>query len=87
MKKKVIKLIIILILIGIVVYFNAFKPAKIYEKTANINIIDYKIEGEDSDEEILDYIRKQDVTVYYETKFNGVKSEKISLKDASIRQN
>lgn len=200
MKKKVIKLIIILILIiGIVVYFNAFKPAKIYEKTANINIIDYKIEGEDSDEEyyrepfdnliseyngedydgfindeklvrtnselpsdkdkdyksiyvslkiknrsifllnninamiakndkdsrilytsgcvmtqqvkplktndkvdimvvemytgdmtdeeILDYIRKQDITVYYETKFNGVKSEKISLKDASIRQN
>ena len=192
MKKKVIKLIIILMLIGVVVYFNAYKPAKIYEKTASIHIIDYKIEdpdeeydrelfdiliseyngenydgyindeklvrtnselpsdksiyvslkiknrsifllnninamiakndkdsrilytsgcvmiqqvkplktndkvdimvvemytGDMTDEEILDYIRKQYVTVYYETKFNGVKSEKISLKDASIRQN
>ena len=197
MKKKVIKLIIILMLIGAVVYFNVYKPAKIYEKTANIYICendnetsdeeydrelfddliseyngenydgfindeilvrtntelpsnkdkDYKsiyvslkiknrsifllnninamitkkdkdsrilythtsemteyvkllktnndvdimvvemYTGDMTDEEILDYIRKQDVTVYYETKFNGIKSEKISLKDASIRQN
>ena len=194
-KRKLIKIVIILVVIAIAVYFNVYKPAKIYEKTASIHIIDYKIEGEEydrelfddliseyngedydgfinnnnlvrtnselpsnkdkdyksiyvslkiknrsifllndinaivmkknkdsrilytsgcfitqqvkpfktndkvdimdiemytgdmTDEEILDYIRKQDVTVYYETKFNGVKSEKISLKDASIRQN
>ena len=56
MKKKVIKLIIILMLIGAVVYFNVYKPAKIYEKTANIYICenDNETSDEEYDRELFD---------------------------------
>lgn len=76
----------------IVMYYNStgafvsenIKPLKTKKDTEIIWLTMYM--GDMSDEEILDYIQRLDIEVYYSSKMLGSNDELISLKHAKLRK-